>query len=103
MSKGKKYHVAYVDMDDQDLISEVELSHIKESYVDMDELKPGPPYMCKLLTPASGKNPLEPKENDKFPKKTYTFDVTKCNEIFDLLVGDGQVLVYLGAKVPPTE
>lgn len=103
MSKGKKECAAYVDMEDQDLIYEVEFGHIEESEVDVVELKPSPPYVCKLLTPTSGKNPSEPKENDKFPKKTYTFDVTKCDEIFDLLVADGQVLTPLGAKVPPLE
>lgn len=61
VSKGKKEHVAYVDMEDQDLISEVELGYIEGSEVDMDELKLGPPYVCKLLMPASGKNPSEPK------------------------------------------
>lgn len=49
--------------------------------------------MCKLLTPSNGKNPIEPEKSDKFPKKTYTFDVTKCDEIFNLLVADGQILV----------
>lgn len=103
VSKGKKERVDYVDMEDQDLISEVEVGHNEESEVDVAELKPGPPYVCKLLTLASGKNPSEHKENDKFSKKTYTFDVTKCNEIFDFLVADGQVLVPPGTKVPPLE
>ena len=49
------------------------------------------------------KNPVEPEKNDKFPKKTYTFDITKCDEIFDLLVKDGQMIVPLGAKMPPLE
>lgn len=49
-------------MEDQDLISKVELGHIEESEVGVAELKPGPPYVCKLLTLASGKNPSEPKE-----------------------------------------
>lgn len=70
-------------------MSEFEYSHVEEPEVDVAELKPDPPYVCKLLTPANRKNPTEPKENDKFPKKTYTFDVTKCDEIFDLLVSDG--------------
>lgn len=48
-------------------------------------------------------NPSEPRKNDKFPKKTYTFDVTKYDEIFNLLVVDGQVLVPSGAKVLPLE
>jgi hypothetical protein len=45
-----------------------------------------------LLRPSNGKNPEEPK-NDKYPSKTYTFDVSKCEEIFDLLVADGIILV----------
>lgn len=51
----------------------------------------------------NGRNPVEPKMNDRFPKKKYTFDVTKCDEIFDLLVKDGQMIVPPGAKVPPLE
>lgn len=45
------------------------------------------------LTTANGKSPSQPEKSDKFPKKTYTFDVTKCDKIFDLLVADGQILV----------
>jgi hypothetical protein len=48
-------------------------------------------------------NPIETEKNDKFPKKTYTFDVTKCDEIFYLLVKDVQMIVPPGAKVPPLE
>lgn len=67
----------------------------------MAELKPGPSYKCKFLFPAKGKNPVE--ENARFPTKTYTFDITKCDEIFDVLVKDGQILVPPGAKLPPLE
>lgn len=59
--------------------------------------------MCKLLTPANGKIPSEREKNDKFPKKTYTFDLTKCDEILDLLVAYGQVPVPPGVKLPPLE
>jgi len=31
------------------------------------------------------------------------FDVTKCDEIFDLLVADGQVAVPNSLKIPPLE
>ena len=64
-------------------------------------MKPGPAYECKSLFPAKGKNTVE--NNPKFPSKTYMFDVTKCEEIFDLLVKDGQILVPPGAKLPPLE
>jgi len=54
------------------------------------------------LRPSNGKNPEEPK-NDIYPPKTYTFDVTKCEEIFDLLVADGIILVPKNLKVTPFE
>ncbi|XP_050908867.1 uncharacterized protein LOC127122602 [Lathyrus oleraceus] len=67
-----------------------------ESEVDLAELKQGPPYSYKVLTPSNGKNPVELEKSDAFPKKTYTFDVTKCDDIFNLLVKDGQMIVPLG-------
>ncbi|XP_045831592.1 uncharacterized protein LOC123922985 [Trifolium pratense] len=48
--------------------------------------------------PSNGKNPVEPK-NDKFVAKTYSFDITKCDEIFDLLVADGKIVVPKGDLV----
>ena len=55
-----------------------------------------------MLRPSDGRNPIE-KQNDKYTPKIYTFDVTKCDEIFDLLVADDQVTVPNGLKIPPLE
>lgn len=66
------------------------------------ELNLIPSYVCKLLKPSDEKNSIEPK-NDKFVAKTYIFDVTKCDEIFDLLVANGQIIVHKGIKMPPLE
>lgn len=74
----------------------------KEKDINVVELNPGPTYVCKMLKPYDEKNLVKPK-NDKFIAKTYTFDVTKCDEIFDLLVADGQILVPKGLKMPPLE
>ncbi|KAH1247616.1 hypothetical protein GmHk_06G017478 [Glycine max] len=98
----KKEKVAYVETNDSDQEFDIIYEDIEDNEVDLAELKPGPPYVCKLLRPSNGKNPVEPK-NDKFVSKTYTFDITKCDEIFDLLVTDGQVIVPKGLKVPPIE
>lgn len=68
----------------------------------MAELKPGLPYACKFLKPLNGKNLIEPK-NDKFVTKTYMFNVTKCDEIFDLLVSDVQILILQGLKTMSLE
>ena len=54
------------------------------------------------MRPSDGKNPVEIK-NEKYVPKTYTFDVTKCDDIFDLLVADSQVVVPNGLKTPPLE
>lgn len=74
-----------------------------ESEIDIAELTQGPPYSCKVLALLNGKNPVEPEKNDKFPKKTYTFDVPKCDNFFDLLVKDFQMIVPPSTKIPPLE
>lgn len=79
VSKSKKERVASVDMDDDDPRSDVEYNHVEENEVDLAELKSGPPYVCKLLTPSNGKNPVEPEKSAKFPKKIYTLNVMRSS------------------------
>lgn len=50
-----RMRVAYVDMKGNDLMSDVDYDYIEKSEVDATELKPGPPYVCNLLTPANAK------------------------------------------------
>ena len=99
-SRINKYHkkekVACIEVDDY--ISDVGDDCSEEGEGSMAELKPGPPYMCKLLKPLNRKNPVETSNNDKFATRTYTFDITKCDEIFKLLVADGQIVVFIGLK-----
>lgn len=101
MNRNKKEIMTYVYEDDNDLGSDVEYHHVEENEIHLLELKLGPLYACKLPTPSNGKNIVGIEKSDKFPKKTYTFDMTKCDVIFNLLVEDGQILVPRGAKVPP--
>ncbi|CAJ2649107.1 unnamed protein product [Trifolium pratense] len=100
----KKKEIGFVDSYDNEIDYEMsdEYLDFDDSDINVAELKPGPPYTCKLLRPLNGKNPIEPK-NDKFVTKTYTFDITKCDEIFDLLVTDGQIIVPKDMKIPPIE
>ncbi|XP_050895348.1 uncharacterized protein LOC127101967 [Lathyrus oleraceus] len=81
-SKAKKEKIAFIDYDATNPIYEADYALSTELEIDVAELKPGSAYECQLLLPAQGKNPVE--NNPKFPSKTYTFDVTKCEEIFDL-------------------
>src|SRR4051812_40301704 len=99
----KKERISYVEAEDVDGESFEDSYSVEEVEIDLAELKEAPPYACKLLTPANGKNPVENDKSDRFPKKTYTFDVTKCDEIFDLLVKDGQMIVPPNSKIPPLE
>ncbi|XP_050908838.1 uncharacterized protein LOC127122568 [Lathyrus oleraceus] len=99
----KKDRIAYVEVEDEESEISNDPYGLEEFEVDLAELKEAPPYACKLLTPSNGRNPVETEKNDGFPKKTYTFDVTKCDEIFDLLVKDSQMIVPPNTKIPPLE
>jgi len=54
------------------------------------------------LRPSEGKNPVKTK-NEKYVPITYTFHITKWDEIFFLVVFDVQVVVPKGLKIPPLE
>src|ERR1044072_6373899 len=99
----KKDKVAYVEPEHYVSDSDQEVEYVDESEVNLAELKPGPPHVCKVLRPSNSKNPPENNKNNRFVTKTYTFDVTKCDEIFDLLVADGQIIVPKGLKIPPLD
>ena len=96
----KKEKVAHVDTGDSDPEFDWGLDTVEDNEINLAEFKDGPPYACKLLRPSNGKNPKE-RKNDKYLPKTYTFDVSKCDEIFDLLVADGIILVPKNLKIPP--
>lgn len=100
---NRKDRIAYVELGNNEPETFGEDVDFDEGEIDLAKLKQRPPYFFKVLTPLSGKNPIEPDKDTRFPKKTYTFDVTKCDEIFDLLVKDGQMIVPLGVKIPPLE
>ncbi|XP_050916500.1 uncharacterized protein LOC127131631 [Lathyrus oleraceus] len=95
-NKGKR--VAYVDFRKDHKDSGHEVPDFDATEIDLAELTQGSPYACKVLAHSNEKNPIEPEKNVRFPKKTYTFDVIKCDKFFDLLVKDGQMIVPPGAK-----
>src|ERR1044072_874959 len=72
----KKDKIAYVEPEDYESDFDQEVEYVDESEVNLAELKPGPPYVCKVLRPSNGKNPPENNKNNRFVTKTYTFDVT---------------------------
>ncbi|XP_050909503.1 uncharacterized protein LOC127123317 [Lathyrus oleraceus] len=103
-ARTSKYHkkkVTYIETNDY--VSNIGDEYFEEGEVNVAELNPGPPYVCKLLKPSNGKNLVETRKNEKFATRTYTFYITKYDQIFDLLVVDGHIIVPSGLKIPPLE
>ncbi|QHN96050.1 uncharacterized protein DS421_18g615050 [Arachis hypogaea] len=84
----RKEKVAYVIMES----SEEEIDF--EMEVDLAELKKGPLYVCSLLK----KLPSNEKSNDSKLKsgKKYSFDISKSDQIFDVLLKDKQLILPEG-------
>ena len=95
--KGK---TAYVDTEDYSI--EFEDKYMEEGEVNMAELKDGPPYACNPIRSSKGKM-FEGPKNDNINTKTYTFYVSICDKIFDVLVSHGKVIVPPCTKDPPLE
>jgi len=88
----RKEKVAFVSSKESNQEFDIAFGDVEVKEDDITELKLGPPYMCKSLRPSYGKNPVET-SNERYVPKMYTFDVSKCDEIYDLLVVDGQVVL----------
>ena len=82
----KPHKIAYVDIS-KSLESNVEES---EEEVNVVELKPGPPYVCKSLYPSNGGKDNVAK-NEMWSQKNYGFDISKADLIFDVLLKDKQI------------
>ena len=100
---NRRERVAYVELDEDGPGTYSDPLNFDESEVDLVELKQGPPYSCRVITPLNGKNLVELEKSDAFPKKIYIFDITKCDDIFNLLVKDDHMIVPPSDKIPSLE
>ena len=105
-ARTQKYHrrekVFYIGSDESNQEFDIAFGDVEIKEVEISEHKPGPPYTCKSLRSSDRNNPIEPSK-ERYVPKTYTLYVTKCDEIYDLLVVDGQVVVPKDLKIPPLE
>src|ERR1051325_8382995 len=99
----KKERIAYIEAEGENIDDFQDPYNFDQFEIDLVELKEAPPYACRVLLPSNGKDTVENEKNEKYPKKIYTFDITKCDEIFDLLVKDGQLIVPSNIKIPPLD
>ena len=58
-----------------------------------DRIKKGPPYVCLSLKPIKGKEKIN-------NAKSYSFDITKAEQIFDVLFKEKQIILAEGKKMP---
>ena len=58
----------------------------------------GKPCTCPALTPVKRKEKIKIEE-----KEAYLFDISKADQIFDLLIKDKQIKLPEGHKLPPTD
>lgn len=75
----RKEKVAYVETNGNNQELHIVFEYVEENQINLAELQLEPPYVCKVLRPSNGKNPMKPNKNEKFITKTYTFDITKCD------------------------
>jgi len=103
-ARTQKYHkrekVSYIGSNKINQEFNIAFSVVDSEKVDIVELRTGPPYTCKSLRPSDGNIPVEP-SNERYVPKTYTFDVTTCDDIYDLLVANGQLIAPKDLKIPP--
>lgn len=58
----KKENVAYIEAGGRDQGYDIGYEEVKENELNVEELNPKPPYVCKLLKPFDGKNPVKLKK-----------------------------------------
>jgi len=98
----RKEKVSFASSEESNQEFDIAFGDVEIKEVDIAELKSGPPYTCKSLRPSYGNNPVET-SNERYVPKIYTFDVSKCDEIYDLLVANGQLVAHKDVKIPPLE
>ena len=75
--QGKIVYAKCVEFDDD----------FDESELHVAELQARPPYICTYLKPVKGKEKL-----NSISHKSYSFDITKVDQIFDIELKDKQII-----------
>ncbi|XP_027368230.1 uncharacterized protein LOC113874205 [Abrus precatorius] len=97
---SQKAKVAYIGLAEGEIGSENDFDKedvdLGVNELNVAELKLGPPYVCQSL------KPLRMKDKTR-PNKSYAFDVSKADHIFDILLKDGQIVLCDDHKIPTLE
>ena len=88
-TSGRKEKVAFVDF----VESDEEESEADSGKVHVAKLKLGPPYVCTSLEPVKGKEEAN-------GSKSYSFDIIKVEQIFDVLLKDKPIVIPDVKKLP---
>ena len=93
----RKEQVNFVEMESEEDEDDFESNEINLAEIRAAELQAGPPYVCASLRPMKGK------EKTNTGNKSYSFDITKVDQIFDVLLQDKQIVLPEGKKMPSAE
>ena len=86
----RKEKIAFIEMNKEE---EHDQNDSIEAFV--AELKSGPPYVCASLKPVKGKEKTFASNN-----KIYSFNITKSEQIFNVLLKGKQIVLPEGKKMP---
>ncbi|KEH15141.1 hypothetical protein MTR_2063s0010, partial [Medicago truncatula] len=75
--KFRREKVTYVDTNESKQEFDIAYKDFVDGEINFAELKPGPPYTCKVLRPSDGKNPVKNKMIDTLPKLTRSIDLVQ--------------------------
>uniref|UniRef100_A0A151UIQ1 RNase H type-1 domain-containing protein n=1 Tax=Cajanus cajan TaxID=3821 RepID=A0A151UIQ1_CAJCA len=92
----RKEKVAYLENTNTKIGDDINHEGSSEDFeVNIAELRPGPTYQCQMLKPGDNM--------EGSSTKRYSFDVTKADKIFDILLNDKQISLPENHKIPPFE
>ena len=93
----RKEQVNFVEMEFDEDEDDFNSNEINITEVRVAKLQAGPPYVCASLKPVKGK------EKANTNNKSYSFDITKVDQIFNVLLKDKQIILPEGKKMPLVE
>ena len=96
----RKEQVNFVEMESDEEEEDFDPNEINLAEVRVAELQASPPYVCASLKPIKEKEKTNSSNNSN---KSYSFDITKADQIFDVLLKDKQIGLLEGKKMPSAE
>ena len=93
----RKEQVNFIEVESDEDEDDFDSNEINLAEVRVAELQTGPSYVCASLKPVKGK------EKANISNKFYSFNITKVDQIFDVLLNDKHIILLKGKKMPSVQ